>query len=100
MLEISALSFLHTDIDFHCLPNWPIILSALEVKYASVVGSISKSSAKLRQDVCADCQSLSPVNMKSGHCRGLLDLLCWIPKEYLSLKSLSRIGVFILNLER
>lgn len=99
-----------SDRDFNSLPVWPEILSALDNSSAAVSGrrhlkhdsatrSISNSSDGLSSEISMNQKPLPFNNVKFKDCKNLLDLMCWMPKGYLSLKSFSKLAFCILNLE-
>ncbi|XVF00942.1 hypothetical protein REPUB_Repub04eG0045700 [Reevesia pubescens] len=100
-----------SDGNFNSLPHWPEVLSALDnssavvssrryVKHDSTTRSISNSSDGLASEISIK-QKASPLkNVKFKDCKSLLNLLCWMPKGYLSSKSFSKLATCVLNLER
>ncbi|KAL5856044.1 hypothetical protein ACOSQ3_005879 [Xanthoceras sorbifolium] len=117
LLEKSALSmfsgFSIQDVDFSSSPNWTKVLGALENSLVVVsrnnhVTSDSVSASKLishsfdkpSTEMCKERKAFQYANMKFTACLSLLNLLCWMPKEYLNSKSLALYATHILNLER
>ncbi|KAJ0076531.1 hypothetical protein Patl1_36109 [Pistacia atlantica] len=117
LLEQSSLSlfsdFSIRDVDFRTSPNWTTILSEIEKSSLVVSGtknvssdsisvgkSVSHSLDKLPKTVCKEKKAIKFASMKFTACQSLLNLLCWMPKAYLSSKSFSLYTTYILNLER
>lgn len=112
VLESCALPlFNHSSVEnvgFDVSPDWQEVFSFLSnssaaavsskrnVNYGSAIESISCSSdttvSKDENSFLAGCAFKD--------CHGLLNFLCWMPKEYLSSKSFSLLATYILNLER
>ncbi|XVF67867.1 hypothetical protein PTKIN_Ptkin10aG0156400 [Pterospermum kingtungense] len=99
-----------SDRNFNSLPVWPEVLSALDnssaavssrrhLKHDSATRPISNSSDGLSSEISMKQKPLSFNNVKFKDCKSLLDLLCWIPKGYLSSKSFSKLATCVLNLE-
>ncbi|XVE93782.1 hypothetical protein REPUB_Repub01dG0224500 [Reevesia pubescens] len=96
--------------NFNSLPVWPEVLSALDnssavvsgrryVKHDSATRSISNSSDGLSSEISMKQKAFPSNNVKFKDCKSLLNLLCWMPKGYLSLKSFSKLATCVLNLE-
>ncbi|XP_022748029.1 uncharacterized protein LOC111297639 [Durio zibethinus] len=99
-----------SDRNFNSLPVWPEVLSTLDnssavvsgrrrLKHDSATRSISNSSNRLSSNFSMKQKAFTFTNVKFKDCKSLLNRLCWMPKEYLSSKSLSKLATCVLNLE-
>lgn len=99
------------EIDFASSPNWPEVLSILEKLSVVVSGkrhtaydprelSNCVSSNKMTSKISKEEDALQLASMNFNACQHLLNLLCWMPKEFFLSKSFELFGTYILNLER
>ena len=99
-----------SDRNFNSLPVWPEVLSTLDnssavvsggrhLKHDSAARSISNSSDGLSSEISKKQKAFPFNNVKFKDCKSLLNLLCWMPKGYLSSKSFSKLATCVLNLE-
>ena len=98
------------DWNFNSLPVWSEVLSALDnssavvsggrhLKHDSAARSISNSSDGLSSEISKKQKAFPFNNVKFKDCKSLLNLLCWMPKGYLSSKSFSKLATCVLNFE-
>ncbi|GMI83549.1 hypothetical protein like AT4G30150 [Hibiscus trionum] len=98
-----------SDRNFNSFPVWSEVLSTLENSSAAVSGrryikhdsdtrSISNKCNVLPSESSMKQTTLHFDNVKD--CRSLLNLLCWMPKGYLSSKSFSKLVTCVLHLDR
>ncbi|XWS40148.1 hypothetical protein CRYUN_Cryun18bG0115300 [Craigia yunnanensis] len=96
--------------NFNSLPVWPEVLSALDnssavvsgrrhLKHDSATRSISNLSDGLSSEISTEHKAFPFNNVKFKDFKSLLNLLCWMPKGYLSSKSFSKLATCVLNLE-
>ncbi|KAE8719112.1 Urb2/Npa2, putative isoform 2 [Hibiscus syriacus] len=94
---------------FDSFPVWSEVLSTLEkssaivsgrryIKHDSDTRSISNKCNGIPSESSMKQKTLPFNNVKD--CRSLLNLLCWMPKEYLSSKSFSKLVTCVLHLDR
>ncbi|XVE67104.1 hypothetical protein DITRI_Ditri08aG0133500 [Diplodiscus trichospermus] len=100
-----------SDRKFRSSPFWPEVLRTVDnssvvvsgrrsLKHESATRSISNSSDELSSETSMKQKAFLFNHVKSKDCKSLLNLLCWMPKGFLSSKSFSKLATCVINLER
>lgn len=95
-----------SDRNFNSFPVWSEVLSALDNSPAVVSGRKYVKHDSATRSISNSCNEQSYMNPTAlpfnnvKDCKSLLNLLCWMPKGFLSSKSFSKLGTCVLHLDQ
>ncbi|KAK5842278.1 uncharacterized protein LOC108466921 [Gossypium arboreum] len=95
-----------SDRNFNSFPVWSEVLSTLDNSPAVVSGRRYVKHDSATRSISNSCNEQSSMNPTSlpfktvKDCKSLLNLLCWMPKGFLSSKSFSKLATCVLHLDQ
>ncbi|KAL1186500.1 hypothetical protein V6Z11_A01G182200 [Gossypium hirsutum] len=95
-----------SDRNFNSFPVWSEVLSTLDNSPAVVSGRRYVKHDSATRSISNSCNEQSSMNPTAlpfktvKDCKSLLNLLCWMPKGFLSSKSFSKLATCVLHLDQ